>query len=92
MLARAEVSELYVLWAETVPVAAWAGLRHLAQHAGLRLSLVVQGRPHGPDQLAVPEGRLQRRPAATLVPLNRSGPVGIGAPWWGRPCHRAIKE
>ena len=68
VLARAEVSELYVLWAETVPVAAWAGLRHLAQHAGLRLSLVVQGRPHG----ARPAGRA--RGSATTATCRDAGP------------------
>jgi hypothetical protein len=90
VLARAEVSELYVLRAETVPVASWAALRHMAQHAGLRLSLVVQGRPPGPDQLAALRGyRLKRRPAATLVPFSRSGPAGAGAPRWSLPCHQA---
>jgi len=90
VLARAEVSELYVLRAETVPVASWAALRHMAQHAGLRLSLVVQGRPPSPDQLAALRGsRLKRRPVATLVPFRRSGPAGAGVPWWNRPCHQA---
>ena len=90
VLVRGEVSELFVLRAQTLPVTAWGALHHLAQHAGLQLSLVVQGRPPTPDQLATLEGsRLRRSAATTLACPDRSGTDGRGGPWWGRPCHRA---
>jgi hypothetical protein len=58
-----------VLRAETVPVASWAALPHMAQHAGLRLSLVVQGRPPNPDQT----GRAPRV-TATKAARRDAGP------------------
>ncbi len=58
-----------MLRAETVPVASWAALPHMAQHAGLRLSLVVQGRPPNPDQT----GRAPRV-TATKAARRDAGP------------------
>jgi hypothetical protein len=90
VLVRGEVSELFALRAGMLPVTAWVALHHLAQHAGLQLSLVVQGRPPTPDQLATLDGsRLRRSAATTLACLDRSCADGRGGPWWGRPCHRA---